>query len=182
MDQIPSRIDGSNDDARPARGVCQQEARAAATAVRGRGPRVGRHTHTASGKIHISRAARQATFPASFQFVAAMNPCTSIDAIDWNQNGNYCVFNQRSANYNCDSLSILAVKSPGASRRHHDLRPLAGRMWPFIEVVESRSGLELRTKLVDVSHVNARSTTPFAPGNSYRGREPSQRRTHPSVA
>jgi magnesium chelatase family protein len=28
-----------------------------------------------SGKIHISRAARQATFPASFQFIAAMNPC-----------------------------------------------------------------------------------------------------------
>ncbi len=28
-----------------------------------------------SGKIHISRAARQATFPARFQFVAAMNPC-----------------------------------------------------------------------------------------------------------
>ncbi len=28
-----------------------------------------------SGKIHISRAARQVTFPASFQFVAAMNPC-----------------------------------------------------------------------------------------------------------
>jgi magnesium chelatase family protein len=28
-----------------------------------------------SGKIHISRAARQATFPARFQFIAAMNPC-----------------------------------------------------------------------------------------------------------
>jgi magnesium chelatase family protein len=28
-----------------------------------------------SGHIHISRAARQATFPARFQFVAAMNPC-----------------------------------------------------------------------------------------------------------
>ncbi|MDR2507158.1 MAG: YifB family Mg chelatase-like AAA ATPase [Candidatus Accumulibacter sp.] len=28
-----------------------------------------------SGKIHISRAARQAEFPASFQLVAAMNPC-----------------------------------------------------------------------------------------------------------
>jgi magnesium chelatase family protein len=28
-----------------------------------------------SGKIHISRAARQVTFPASFQLVAAMNPC-----------------------------------------------------------------------------------------------------------
>jgi magnesium chelatase family protein len=28
-----------------------------------------------SGLIHISRAARQATFPARFQFVAAMNPC-----------------------------------------------------------------------------------------------------------
>ena len=28
-----------------------------------------------SGQIHISRAARQATFPARFQFVAAMNPC-----------------------------------------------------------------------------------------------------------
>ena len=28
-----------------------------------------------SGTIHISRAARQATFPARFQFVAAMNPC-----------------------------------------------------------------------------------------------------------
>jgi magnesium chelatase family protein len=28
-----------------------------------------------SGRIHISRAARQATFPARFQFVAAMNPC-----------------------------------------------------------------------------------------------------------
>ncbi len=28
-----------------------------------------------SGKIHISRAARQVIFPASFQFVAAMNPC-----------------------------------------------------------------------------------------------------------
>jgi magnesium chelatase family protein len=27
-----------------------------------------------SGKIHISRAARQATFPARFQFIAAMNP------------------------------------------------------------------------------------------------------------
>ncbi len=28
-----------------------------------------------SGLIHISRAARQSTFPAEFQFVAAMNPC-----------------------------------------------------------------------------------------------------------
>jgi magnesium chelatase family protein len=28
-----------------------------------------------TGKIHISRAARQACFPARFQFVAAMNPC-----------------------------------------------------------------------------------------------------------
>jgi magnesium chelatase family protein len=28
-----------------------------------------------SGVIHISRAARQSTFPAEFQFVAAMNPC-----------------------------------------------------------------------------------------------------------
>ncbi|TMH08263.1 MAG: ATP-dependent protease [Betaproteobacteria bacterium] len=28
-----------------------------------------------SGRIHISRAARHATFPARFQFVAAMNPC-----------------------------------------------------------------------------------------------------------
>lgn len=28
-----------------------------------------------SGEIHISRAARQATFPAQFQLVAAMNPC-----------------------------------------------------------------------------------------------------------
>ncbi len=28
-----------------------------------------------SGVIHISRAARQCTFPAQFQFVAAMNPC-----------------------------------------------------------------------------------------------------------
>jgi len=28
-----------------------------------------------SGRIHISRATRQATFPARFQFVAAMNPC-----------------------------------------------------------------------------------------------------------
>ncbi len=28
-----------------------------------------------SGRIHISRAARQADFPAQFQFVAAMNPC-----------------------------------------------------------------------------------------------------------
>ena len=28
-----------------------------------------------TGRIHISRAARQASFPARFQFVAAMNPC-----------------------------------------------------------------------------------------------------------
>lgn len=28
-----------------------------------------------SGEIHISRAARQATFPARFQLIAAMNPC-----------------------------------------------------------------------------------------------------------
>nr|MBP6563679.1 ATP-binding protein [Neisseriaceae bacterium] len=28
-----------------------------------------------TGQIHISRAARQATFPAQFQLVAAMNPC-----------------------------------------------------------------------------------------------------------
>jgi len=28
-----------------------------------------------SGVIHISRAARQSTFPAEFQFVSAMNPC-----------------------------------------------------------------------------------------------------------
>ena len=28
-----------------------------------------------SGQIHISRAARQASFPARFQLVAAMNPC-----------------------------------------------------------------------------------------------------------
>jgi magnesium chelatase family protein len=28
-----------------------------------------------TGQIHISRAARQATFPARFQFLAAMNPC-----------------------------------------------------------------------------------------------------------
>jgi magnesium chelatase family protein len=28
-----------------------------------------------SGRIHISRAARQAEFPARFQLVAAMNPC-----------------------------------------------------------------------------------------------------------
>lgn len=28
-----------------------------------------------SGEIHVSRAARQATFPAKFQLVAAMNPC-----------------------------------------------------------------------------------------------------------
>ena len=28
-----------------------------------------------SGRIHISRAARQADFPAEFQLVAAMNPC-----------------------------------------------------------------------------------------------------------
>lgn len=30
-----------------------------------------------TGKIHISRAARQAEFPAQFQLVAAMNPCPS---------------------------------------------------------------------------------------------------------
>jgi magnesium chelatase family protein len=28
-----------------------------------------------SGEIHISRAARQSTFPAKFQLIAAMNPC-----------------------------------------------------------------------------------------------------------
>jgi magnesium chelatase family protein len=28
-----------------------------------------------AGRVHISRAARQASFPARFQFVAAMNPC-----------------------------------------------------------------------------------------------------------
>jgi magnesium chelatase family protein len=28
-----------------------------------------------SGVIHVSRAARQSTFPAEFQFIAAMNPC-----------------------------------------------------------------------------------------------------------
>jgi magnesium chelatase family protein len=28
-----------------------------------------------SGVIHLSRAARQSTFPAEFQFIAAMNPC-----------------------------------------------------------------------------------------------------------
>jgi magnesium chelatase family protein len=28
-----------------------------------------------SGVVHISRAARQSTFPAEFQFIAAMNPC-----------------------------------------------------------------------------------------------------------
>ena len=28
-----------------------------------------------SGEIHISRAARQATYPARFQLIAAMNPC-----------------------------------------------------------------------------------------------------------
>jgi magnesium chelatase family protein len=28
-----------------------------------------------SGVIHISRAARQSSFPADFQFIAAMNPC-----------------------------------------------------------------------------------------------------------
>lgn len=28
-----------------------------------------------SGEIHISRAARQSTFPARFQLIAAMNPC-----------------------------------------------------------------------------------------------------------
>jgi magnesium chelatase family protein len=28
-----------------------------------------------SGRIHISRAARQAEFPARFQFIGAMNPC-----------------------------------------------------------------------------------------------------------
>jgi len=28
-----------------------------------------------SGRIHISRAARQAEYPAAFQFIAAMNPC-----------------------------------------------------------------------------------------------------------
>src|SRR4029453_4604132 len=28
-----------------------------------------------SGVIHVSRAARQCTFPAQFQFIAAMNPC-----------------------------------------------------------------------------------------------------------
>ena len=28
-----------------------------------------------SGQIHISRAARQATYPARFQLIAAMNPC-----------------------------------------------------------------------------------------------------------
>jgi magnesium chelatase family protein len=28
-----------------------------------------------SGRIHISRAARQAEFPAAFQLIAAMNPC-----------------------------------------------------------------------------------------------------------
>ena len=44
---------------------------------------------------------------------------------------------------------------------------IANKAWAGI--VESRLGLELRTKLVDVSHVNARSTTPFALGNSYRG-------------
>jgi magnesium chelatase family protein len=27
-----------------------------------------------SGRIHISRAARQAEFPAQFQLIAAMNP------------------------------------------------------------------------------------------------------------
>jgi len=36
-----------------------------------------------TGKINISRAARQATFPASFQLVAAMNPCPgSCDSIE----------------------------------------------------------------------------------------------------
>jgi magnesium chelatase family protein len=31
-----------------------------------------------SGRIHISRAARQAEFPADFQLVAAMNPCACV--------------------------------------------------------------------------------------------------------
>jgi magnesium chelatase family protein len=35
-----------------------------------------------SGHITISRAARQADFPAQFQLLSAMNPCPLLDRID----------------------------------------------------------------------------------------------------
>lgn len=39
-----------------------------------------------NGKISISRAARQATYPANFQFIAAMNPCPQGKACDFKDN------------------------------------------------------------------------------------------------
>jgi hypothetical protein len=54
---------------------------------------------------------------------------------------------------------------------------IANKAWAGI--VESRLGLELRTKLVDVSHVNALVRRPSHREIRTGGREPSQRRTHP---
>lgn len=52
-----------------------------------------------SGQITISRAARQATFPAQFQLIAAMNPCPC---------GFYGHFNQRCQ---CTPVQILRYKA-----------------------------------------------------------------------
>ena len=39
-----------------------------------------------NGQINISRAARQVTYPANFQFIAAMNPCPQGNACDFKNN------------------------------------------------------------------------------------------------
>lgn len=68
-----------------------------------------------TGEISISRAARQATFPASFQLIAAMNPCPQ--------------------GYHCDGKSLCQC-SPEQQRKHRSRisAPLLDRIDIHIEV------------------------------------------------
>ena len=78
-----------------------------------------------TGKITISRAARQADFPARFQLIAAMNPCPQ--------------------GYNCDGNQLCQC-TPEQQRRHRSRisAPLLDRIDIHIEVP--------RVKLTDMQH------------------------------
>jgi hypothetical protein len=73
-----------------------------------------------SGVIHISRAARQSTFPAEFQFVSAMNPCPC----GWlgHASGRCHCAPDRIARYRAESRDPCSIGSISASKSRARLR------------------------------------------------------------